>query len=201
MADNVLGLDGSKRIGWDSAERHRLCVNHSYKTGVIIAASLHFVAALPNPHYFEYCVEQGPLRQTLMRQRFLVIDGDIRVPEEPGLGIELDEGVVAKFRIALMNGEAVRVGPACRAGPAEAPPGRRGLPRTARRLRRHQLRERTARRRGAIRNRRAGLEQEGPRAIRANARPMPRVTTYRPIILRGRDSASQGCLGDRSSPP
>ena len=29
----------SKRIGWDSAERHRLCVNHSYKTGVNIAAS------------------------------------------------------------------------------------------------------------------------------------------------------------------
>src|SRR5215471_3282912 len=29
----VGGLARSKRIGWDSAERHRLCVNHSYKTG------------------------------------------------------------------------------------------------------------------------------------------------------------------------
>jgi L-alanine-DL-glutamate epimerase-like enolase superfamily enzyme len=55
----VGGLARSKRIGWDSAERHRLCVNHSYKTGINIAASLHFVAALPNTHYFEYCVEQG----------------------------------------------------------------------------------------------------------------------------------------------
>ena len=44
----VGGLARSKRIGWDSAERHRLCVNHSYKTGINIAASLHFVAALPN---------------------------------------------------------------------------------------------------------------------------------------------------------
>ena len=60
----VGGLARSKRIGWDSYERHRLCVNHSYKTGVNIAASLHFVAALPNTHYFEYCVEQGALRQT-----------------------------------------------------------------------------------------------------------------------------------------
>ncbi len=66
----VGGLARSKRIGWDSAERHRLCVNHSYKTGVNIAASLHFVAALPNTHYFEYCVEQGALRQTLTKQRF-----------------------------------------------------------------------------------------------------------------------------------
>lgn len=96
----VGGLARSKRIGWDSSERHRLCVNHSYKTGVNIAASLHFVAALPNSHYFEYCVEQGPLRQTLTRQKFPVIDGDITVPEEPGLGVELDEAVVAKYRVS-----------------------------------------------------------------------------------------------------
>src|SRR5262249_52044086 len=68
----VGGLARSKRIGWDSAERHRLCVNHSYKTGINIAASLHFVAAMPNSHYFEYCVEQGALRQTLTKQRFPV---------------------------------------------------------------------------------------------------------------------------------
>ncbi len=95
----VGGLARSKRIGWDSVERHRLCVNHSYKTGVNIAASLHFVAALPNTHYFEYCVEQGALRQTLTRQKFPVSDGHIAVPEEPGLGIELDEQVVARHRV------------------------------------------------------------------------------------------------------
>ena len=96
----VGGLLRSKRIGWDSYERQRLCVNHSYKTGISIAASLHFVAALPHSHYFEYCVEQGPLRQTLTRQRFPVVDGWISVPEEPGLGIELDDKVVEKYRVA-----------------------------------------------------------------------------------------------------
>jgi L-rhamnonate dehydratase len=95
----VGGLARSKRIGWDSAERHRLCVNHSYKTGINMAASLHFVAALPNTHYFEYCVEQGALRQNLTRQRFPVVDGEIKVPEEPGLGIALDEEVVARYRV------------------------------------------------------------------------------------------------------
>lgn len=95
----VGGLARSKRIGWDSAERHLLCVNHSYKTGVNIAASLHFVAALPNSHYFEYCVEQGALRQTLTKQRFPVVDGEICVPEEPGLGVDLDEKVVEKYRV------------------------------------------------------------------------------------------------------
>ncbi|HEY7309532.1 MAG TPA: mandelate racemase/muconate lactonizing enzyme family protein [Gemmataceae bacterium] len=95
----VGGLARSKRIGWDSAERHRLCVNHSYKTGVNIAASLHLVAALPNTHYFEYCVEQGDLRKYLTKQEFPVVDGDISVPEEPGLGIELNEATVAKYRV------------------------------------------------------------------------------------------------------
>jgi L-alanine-DL-glutamate epimerase-like enolase superfamily enzyme len=95
----VGGLARSRRIGWDSSERHRLCVNHSYKTGVNIAASLHFVAALPNTHYFEYCVEQGDLRKHLTKQSFPVVDGDISVPEEPGLGVELDEKTVAKYRV------------------------------------------------------------------------------------------------------
>jgi L-rhamnonate dehydratase len=95
----VGGLLRSKRIGWDSAERHRLCVNHSYKTGINIAASLHFVASLPNTSYFEYCVEQGALRQSLTKQRFPVIAGEISVPEEPGLGVELDEETVARYRV------------------------------------------------------------------------------------------------------
>ena len=28
-----------------------------------------------------------------------MIDGDIAVPEEPGLGVELDEDIVAKYRV------------------------------------------------------------------------------------------------------
>jgi L-alanine-DL-glutamate epimerase-like enolase superfamily enzyme len=78
---------------------HRLCVNHSYKTGVSVAASLHFLAALPNSYWLEYCVEQSALRQTLTRQRFPIEDGFVTVPEEPGLGVELDEEVVEKYLV------------------------------------------------------------------------------------------------------
>jgi L-rhamnonate dehydratase len=95
----VGGLARSKRIGWDSAERHRLCVNHSYKTGINLAASLHFLATVPNSVYLEYCVEQGPLRKQLTKQTFPVEDGMVAVPEAPGLGIELDEEIVSKYRV------------------------------------------------------------------------------------------------------
>ena len=57
------------------------------------------MAALPNTHYFEYCVEPGALRQQLTRQRFPVVGGEVRVSEEPGLGVELDEDVVARYRV------------------------------------------------------------------------------------------------------
>ena len=44
-------------------------------------------------------MEQSALRQTLTRQRFPLVDGYVMVPQEPGLGIDLDEEVVARYRV------------------------------------------------------------------------------------------------------
>lgn len=96
----VGGITQAVAIGRLAARRRRLCVNHSYKTGISIAASLHFLAALPNSALLEYCVEQSALRQSLTRQNFPVVDGFVAVPQEPGLGIELNEEVVARYRVA-----------------------------------------------------------------------------------------------------
>ncbi len=95
----VGGPSQAVEIGRLAARNHRLCVNHSYKTGVSIAASLHFLAALPNSSLLEYCVEQGPLRQTLTREKFAVVDGFVAVPQEPGLGVTLDEAVLERYRV------------------------------------------------------------------------------------------------------
>jgi L-rhamnonate dehydratase len=96
----VGGLTNMRRIGRLAAERHRLCVNHSYKTGVSVAASLHALAALPNSYWLEYCVEESPLRQLLTKQRFpLQDDGMVAVPEEPGLGVDLDEEILQKYLV------------------------------------------------------------------------------------------------------
>ena len=74
----------------------RFCLAHSCRYD---RECLDRVAALPNTSYFEYCVEQGDLRKYLTKQAFPVINGDISVPEEPGLGIELNEEIVAKYRV------------------------------------------------------------------------------------------------------
>ena len=93
------GLTETMRIAQLAHDRHRPVVNHSFKSGINIAASLHFLAAVPNSFIFEYCVSQSPLRQYLTKQTFNVKGGMVKVPEEPGLGIELNEDIVNKYRI------------------------------------------------------------------------------------------------------
>jgi L-alanine-DL-glutamate epimerase-like enolase superfamily enzyme len=73
---------------------------HSWSTGIIKAASLHVTAVLQQAEYLEYCVQNTPLNEALVRERFLVRDGMVDVPTEPGLGITLDEEVLARCLVA-----------------------------------------------------------------------------------------------------
>ena len=44
--------------------------------------------------------EETTLRDQITKQKIRAEDGYLQVPKEPGLGIELDEEAVAKFRVA-----------------------------------------------------------------------------------------------------
>ncbi|MBI4530028.1 MAG: mandelate racemase/muconate lactonizing enzyme family protein, partial [Candidatus Latescibacteria bacterium] len=97
----VGGLTEAKKIGFMAADRHKLCVNHSYKTGISVAASLHFLSAIPNSELLEYCVEPSPLRQTLTVETFPIDEqGMVNVPEGPGLGVTLNEETVERYRLS-----------------------------------------------------------------------------------------------------
>jgi len=80
-------------------DRRLPVVNHSFKSGINLAASLHFLAAAPNAFIFEYCVSESLLRQGLTKQKFTIENGMVKVPQEPGLGVDLDEAVVGKYRV------------------------------------------------------------------------------------------------------
>lgn len=74
--------------------------NHSFKSGITIAASLHALATVRDADIFEYCMSESPLRRSLTKQTFDVVDGFVSVPEEPGLGITIDESIVERYRVA-----------------------------------------------------------------------------------------------------
>ena len=76
-------------------------VPHAWKSGIIKAASLHVNAVLPDGTFQEYCVADTPINQTLVKERMPVdADGFIAVPTGPGLGVELDEDVLERYRVS-----------------------------------------------------------------------------------------------------
>ncbi len=95
----VGGLSEAKKIAWAAYDRGREVVNHSFTTDINLAASLHMLAVAPEAKWVEYCVEDSPLRRELVRNPPLQVDGMVRVPEGPGLGIELDWETVERYTV------------------------------------------------------------------------------------------------------
>jgi L-alanine-DL-glutamate epimerase-like enolase superfamily enzyme len=98
------GLTESRRIAQMAHRRNLPCIPHAYSTGVLLAASVHWVAAIPNGSLVEYTVEESPLATALtgtglLRNPARAVEGWMTVPEGPGLGIELDEEMVARYRV------------------------------------------------------------------------------------------------------
>jgi D-galactarolactone cycloisomerase len=89
------------------AQAHGLRVNpHVWGTGVAQAASVQCIAALPVAHYALYPVEpmleydcsDHPFRMALVSHPTLCEGGVVAVPTRPGIGVEVDRAVLAKYR-------------------------------------------------------------------------------------------------------
>jgi L-rhamnonate dehydratase len=95
------GITELLRIG-ELARAHGVeTVPHAWKSGIIKAASLHVNAVLPDALFQEYCVADTPINQTLVKERLpLDADGFVAVPTGPGLGVELDEDVLERYRVS-----------------------------------------------------------------------------------------------------
>jgi L-alanine-DL-glutamate epimerase-like enolase superfamily enzyme len=73
-------------------------VPHAWSTDILVAATLHVLAANPQESLLEFCVSNSPLKRDLLLEPFDIDkDGFVKVPEKPGLGIELNEEIIEKF--------------------------------------------------------------------------------------------------------
>ena len=91
------GISTMVEVGRLAHRTHRRVVNHSFKSGITIAASLHGLAAVPHGEVFEFCMADSPLRHDLTNERFAVVDGYVAVPGGPGLGVTVNEETVRKY--------------------------------------------------------------------------------------------------------
>src|SRR5262245_27033107 len=90
-----------RRVAEMAAAAGRRCVPHSFSTGINLAASLHWMAALgPENGLVEYCLRPSPLMRKLVRNLPPLVDGYVPVPQGPGLGVELDENIIEQFRVS-----------------------------------------------------------------------------------------------------
>ncbi len=76
----------------------RLC-HHCYTTPVTVAASLHWLSTCREAFLFEDSVADSPLRHNVTVERIQAEDGLIRVPDDPGLGVTLNEEAIAKYLV------------------------------------------------------------------------------------------------------
>ena len=94
------GFSQGRRIAQAAFELGRECVPHAFSTGILIAASLQMVAAMPRGTYCEYTVAESHDALDVLASGFEFADGYVRVPMGPGLGIEIDEDKLARHRVA-----------------------------------------------------------------------------------------------------
>jgi L-alanine-DL-glutamate epimerase-like enolase superfamily enzyme len=91
------GLTECRRIAELADQRGIPCVPHAWSTGLIKAASMHLVAAIPNALFLEYTLSDSPLNTDLFPEAVTLKGGIARVPEAPGLGVTLDLEVLRKY--------------------------------------------------------------------------------------------------------
>jgi D-galactarolactone cycloisomerase len=101
------GLSECKKIAdmaWAFGVRY---TPHVWGTGIAIAAALQLLAVLPRQPLsldpeepmLEFDRTEHPIRQAILVEPIEAVRGVVRIPQGPGLGIEIDRDAIARFKI------------------------------------------------------------------------------------------------------
>ncbi len=96
----VGGFTEARKIAAYAQMRHLPVTTKNYSTAVSTAATLQLLYALPNADYFECDQDPNALRDDLAREPLYVMEDGLAVPNErPGLGIDIDDAVLERYRV------------------------------------------------------------------------------------------------------
>ena len=78
---------------------------HMWGTSIRLAATLHWQATIPDdpeslhpqPSLFEFDMTENALRTELALEPLRAVDGEVEVPQGPGLGIEIDRDLLERY--------------------------------------------------------------------------------------------------------
>ncbi|HEY1609908.1 MAG TPA: mandelate racemase/muconate lactonizing enzyme family protein [Paraburkholderia sp.] len=102
------GITECKKIATLAQASSIQCVPHAWGTAIGLAATMQFLASLPftppclvpTPPMLEYEQTFNPFRDELSSGDFSHREGLVKVPDGPGLGIEIDRAVLKRYRVA-----------------------------------------------------------------------------------------------------
>jgi len=95
----VGGLQETKNISI-LAEAYGVPVSpHNFSSGILLAATMHFMASTPNSMLLEYDSSNNAVYEELLIEPLKFVDGQIEVPNNPGLGVHLPEDIIRHYSI------------------------------------------------------------------------------------------------------
>ena len=102
------GISECRKIAALASAHGVECVPHAWGSAIGLAATVQFLAALPDtppafrpqPPMLEFEQTPNPLRDHLAKDPIVQKEGIVRVPDGPGLGIEVDRAVLAQYKVA-----------------------------------------------------------------------------------------------------
>jgi L-alanine-DL-glutamate epimerase-like enolase superfamily enzyme len=95
------GLSQARKIMWEAQRAGVDVCPHAWLTDLLSAASLHVNAMLERSLFLEYNVCDNPMLREVIRNPIqMEPDGMMSVPQGPGLGIEVNEKAVERFRVS-----------------------------------------------------------------------------------------------------
>ncbi|MDD3214594.1 MAG: mandelate racemase/muconate lactonizing enzyme family protein [Eubacteriales bacterium] len=93
------GLTVAKKVRDRAAQAGIPIIPHNFKSGLLMSATLQYIAALPNALYLEYCGQETVLSRSLITEPISVQNGWVTIPDRPGFGVELNWDTVNRYRV------------------------------------------------------------------------------------------------------
>jgi D-galactarolactone cycloisomerase len=101
------GITEYRKIHAMASANHVRVIPHMFGTAIRLAATMHLLATLPDqpralepfPTLLEYDMSENALRTELALNPIVHKDGVVAVPQGPGLGIEINREVLARYTV------------------------------------------------------------------------------------------------------
>lgn len=101
------GITECKKIAAMAQANHTMMIPHVWGSGIGIAASLQFIASLPNTPLslnptepmLEFDQSSHPFRKDLIFDGIKMENGMVQIPTKPGIGVEVNRDILNQYKV------------------------------------------------------------------------------------------------------